>query len=278
VKVRETVFMNKLCVIAKNKETYFIKRLIEEVGQEVAFFNPWSDFELPVADKYLVRTTGVVRNDLDLMILTSLPEDKIINPLPVLKLFRSKRTQYEWFDQNDIPSLPWIALAKADLIFVERFFRLYPHAVVKPLNGQGGWGIEVLRWESFKTWWKKKKGVDEDYLLQPLIKGAKELRYFFIKGRAPVVLERKSVSGVAANFQSNGKAEISHLPIEFEAQVQNLIQQSGALYGAIDLFIQDGRVIILELNSVPGIEQLEKVTSSNIMKALIEDCFMVKNP
>lgn len=270
--------MNKLCVFAKNKETYFIKRLIEEVGRRVVLFDPWSDFELPFADNYIVRTTGVVRNDLDLMILESLPKDRIINPLPVLKLFRSKRTQYEWFDQNDVPSLPWIALEKADLTVVERFFRLYPHAVVKPLKGQGGWGIEVLNWENFRPWWKKKKGVDEDYLLQPLIKGARELRYFFFRGRASVVLERKSVSGVAANFQSNGKAEISQLPVEFEAQVQNLIQNSGALYGAIDLFIQDGRIIILELNSVPGIEQLEKVTSINIMKALIEDCFLSKNP
>jgi glutathione synthase/RimK-type ligase-like ATP-grasp enzyme len=262
--------MNKICVIAKNKSTYFIKRLIEEVGQ-VSLFDPWSDYEFPEAEKYIVRTTGIYRNDLDLMMVKSLPKEKVVNSYEVLNRFRTKPSQYNWFDEHNFSSLPWLPLKGTDLITIEKFFRLYPSAVVKPLAGQGGWGIEVLTWENFKTW-KKKKGADEDYLLQPFIKDATELRYFFIKGQAPIVLKRTAKTGIAANFQREGGAEVSSLPSEFQKEINEVISKSGAFYGAMDLLIKDDRLMILELNSVPGIEQLEHVSGKNITAMLVRNC------
>lgn len=262
--------MNKLVVLAKNQNTYFIKRLMEEVGEGVACFNPWQDFILPEAPVYLSRCTGVYGNDLDLMFLKTLPAGKIINPLGTLQRFRSKSSQYTWMEERNLPCLPWIPLPGMDLIQVERFFRLYPRSVVKPLIGQGGWGVEELNWERFRSWWKKRKGNDEQYLLQPLVQDARELRYFFIKDNFSLVLERKALSGISANFQKQGSAEVSTLPAEFQTTIETLIKESGAIYGAIDLFIEDGRLQILELNSVPGIEQLEKVSGINIMQSLCQ--------
>lgn len=261
--------MNKICVFAKNKNTYFANRLREEVGERVSFFDPWSDFELPEADTYIARTTGVYGNDLDLLMMKSLPAGKVINPYQVLTRFRSKPVQYNWFDQNDFPALPWISLKDADPITVEKFFRLYPEAVVKPFVGQGGWGIEAHTWSSYKSWWKKKKGCDENYLLQPLIKGASEYRYIFIKGKDPVILKRKASSGVAANFQKEGTAETAELPAVFAEVLNSLVEKSEAIYGAIDLFDQSGSPLILELNTVPGLEQAEKVSGRNLMKDLL---------
>lgn len=261
--------MNKICVIAKNKETYFIKRLIEEVGEGVVLFDPWSDFMLPDAEKFITRTTGVYGNDLDLMIIKSLPAGKVFNSYDVLNKFRSKDVQFNWFEDNDFPHLPWISIKDTDQLNIEKFFRLYPECVVKPLRGQGGWGLEVLTWEKFKTW-NKKKESDKSYLLQPFIKGATELRVFFIKGQSPIVLHREAKSGIAANFKKQGSARLSQLPVQFEEKIMSLIQNSGASYGAIDLFIDDNRLYILELNTVPGIEQIEGVSGQNIMKLLIE--------
>lgn len=262
--------MNKICIVAKNKETYFIRRLIEEVGNDgVTLFDPWSDFNFPSADMYLVRSTGIYGNDLDLMFMKSLPPEKIFNPLPVLHRFRTKSSQYEWFEEKDIPSLPWIHVKGTDLITIEKFFRLYPELIVKPLRGQGGWGIEALTWEMFKKW-KKKKGSDEDYLLQPFIKNAVEYRYFFLKSSEPVVLERKSRSGIAANFQRQGEAKLTALPQEFQKIIDDLIEKSGAVYGAIDMLVQEGRPYVLELNAVPGIEQAEKVSGRNLIKDILK--------
>lgn len=263
--------MNKICVFAKNKNTYFINRLIEEVGQNVTLFDPWSDLDLPAADVYLARTTGVYHSDLDLLILGSLPATKVINPVAALKLFRSKASQWAWFEEHDLPCLPWLSLKGIDPITAEKFSVLYPEMVVKPNFGQGGWGIEVLTRESLLGWLKKKKKQgDEDYLIQPFIKNGTEYRCFFIKDEEMIVLRRKSKTGVAANFRREGEAELATLPQEFEADIKRLISLSGALYGAIDLLVQDGRPYILELNTVPGIEQLENISRHNIIQKLLK--------
>lgn len=262
--------MNKLVIITKNEKTYFVEKLIKELGQnKVALFNPWTDLILPEGEHYLVRTTGIYGSDLDLLMAGTLPPDKLINPMLALKRFRSKSSQYTWFEELDFPVLHWLPLQGTDALTIEKFFRLYPRVVVKPLVGQGGWGIESHTWSTFKTWWKKKKGIDESYLIQPLISGARELRYFFIKGEFSVTLERKSKSGIAANFKQQGQAAEVQLPSEFQQTIDQLIDKSGALYGAIDLFIDDGRLIILELNTVPGVEQLEQVTGLNIIQKFL---------
>lgn len=261
--------MNKICIIAKNKKTYFITKLIEKVGKEVVLFDPWTDMLLPEADKYVVRTTGVYGTDLDLLILNTLPSEKILNPLETLKIFRTKNTQYSWFEDNDLPILPWISLQDTNLITVEKFFRLYPFCVVKPLVGQGGWGVETLTWESFRTW-KKKKGNDTSYLLQPLVRDAKEFRYFFMKNRGALILERKAKSGIVANFQRGGEAVLSSLPEEFKNKLDRIVSLSGAQYGAIDLFIDEKGMNILELNTVPGFEQIEKISEQDLVEDFIK--------
>ncbi len=264
--------MNKLVVLAKNQNTYFIKRLTEEVREGVAFFNPWADLLLPDGENYLVRTTGVYGNDLDLMFLKTLAPEKILNPLPSIQRFRSKSTQYFWMEEQGFPMLHWLPVKGTDLITIEKFFRLYPESVVKPIIGQGGWGVEALSWDRFKSW-KKKRGADESYLLQPFIKGATEYRYFFIKDDLEIVLERSAKSGIAANFQKQGNAKVSELPDQFKPVVQKIIQASGASYGALDLLVDENTLYVLELNVVPGIEQLEKVTGMNIMAHLAAKFF-----
>ena len=256
-------------MVAKNKETYFTKRLTEEVGQALLFFNPWQDFQVPEAQKYLIRTTGVYGSDLDLHILATLPAQQLINPLPSLKIFRSKLTQYEWMEERNFKVPEWINLNGVDVLNVEKFFRLFPSGLVKPHIGQGGWGIEGMNWENFKTWWKKKRGVDESFILQKFIPSALELRCFFIKGLPHIVLERRSKSNIAANFKQQGLAKLATLPYGLESIVAKLIFESGLDYGAIDLLIEGDQVYFLDINSVPGIEQLEQVSGQNIIRNLL---------
>lgn len=259
--------MNTITVVAKNKNTYFTKRLIEEVGESVVFFDPWSDYEVPKGQHYLVRTTGVYGSDLDLLLLKSLPQNLVTNSLKVLERFRCKRIQYLWFEENNISCLPWMSVKESDMT-IEKFFRLYPEMVVKPLRGQGGWGIEGLKWEDFKPW-KKRKGHDLEYLLQPFLRDATEYRYFFIQNESPIILERKAKAGISANFQKGGEAKLGQLPLKLSSLLEEIVTKSGASYGAIDLLSKDDVIYILEINAVPGIEQLEKVSGNNIMKKIL---------
>jgi glutathione synthase/RimK-type ligase-like ATP-grasp enzyme len=261
--------MNKLVVVTKNKDTYFIKRLTEEVRDSALFFNPWQDFVLPESEKYLVRTTGVYGSDLDLHFLSTLPSHSIINPLSSLKLFRSKLTQYQWLEDKGFKSPEWINLKDGDDLEAEKFFRLFPFAIVKPQIGQGGWGIEGLDWPNFKTWWKNRKGRDEDYLLQRFLPNVRELRLFFIRDHFSLVLERKSKSSIAANFKKQGSAVPSKIPEEFQLKVGQLLMATGLDYGAIDFLIDGDQIYVIDINCVPGIEQLEAISGENIMRKLL---------
>lgn len=262
--------MNKILVVAKNPETYFIKRLREEV--HFTLFNPWLDdwekgFRHSLA---LVRSSGIYQSDKDLEFLGPF-KGTILNPLKALKLCRQKSTQYHFLQQHHFGHLPWMDLGQVSLEGAQEWIRKQEGRIlVKPDKGQGGWGIEVLGREDFILWWKKQKAREDlDYLIQPYLEETQEYRVFFIKEELFTLL-RKSSQGMTANFRQEGKAQIAALPHYLREELLRLIKSSGVQYGAIDLLVKDQRYYILEINTVPGIEQLEKLSGINIIQRLCQ--------
>lgn len=134
--------MNKILVLVKNQNTYFIRRLREEVDlNSLEIFNP---FEQEKPNKFLdpevilSRTTGVYHSDLDLDFLKT-QSSKIINPLKSLITFRAKSIQYDFFDQNNFNILPW-KKCDSNLGHLEDF----KFILVKPDKGQGEEGLRFL--------------------------------------------------------------------------------------------------------------------------------------
>lgn len=269
MKKKMAVCMNKICIFAKNPNTYFLKKLRGLVGYHFELFNPWEtlpDFDL--FSQILIRTTGVYGNDRDLELLENVPDKKLLNNLSVLKMFRGKDTQYEYFKKTAIPHIPWLVLLNSSSSQRENFLKSFgPHKsfLIKPLRGQGGWGIEVLKGEHLEDWWRQQdeKG-DLSYLIQPYVEKALECRVFFIKENFQLALERMPVKGVAANFTQDGEARPIEVPGELSKIVTKIIQDTGMSYGAMDCLFYEGQWIVLEVNAVPGIEQLEKVTGLDI--------------
>lgn len=260
------VFMNKFCVLSKNSESYFIKRLSEEVGKdEFTVFNPFGESDLPKGTFYLVRTTGVYHSRRDLELLKKVSQKNIFNPLSTLEIFRSKISQFKWFEEKKISIPPYLNLMGAKTQEVKEFFERHREVVLKPHFGQGGWGVRLVNQEEVL---KVLDSEDSAYLLQPYIKG-EEIRYFFIKGRLPLIQRRIPTKGVAANFQSEGVSEIISLSSKIQEKIEDVIALSGALYGAIDCFKVGDEILFLELNTVPGVEQAEKVSKRNLVREIL---------
>ncbi len=273
MKNRDTVFMNKICIFAKNPNTYFLKRLREVLGKRLEFFNPWgSDVLGKSYEKVLVRTTGVYGDDRDLKLLEGRPG--IINNLASLKLFRSKDSQYRYFEKQSIPHLRWFNLSETSLDKGEEFLNSFPEEVeflVKPLRGQGGWGIQVMTKGEFPFWWKTQSDKNDlSYLVQPYLKNARECRVFFIQNDFFVSLERTPTQSVAANFTQEGNAHLCETPLELKQIVHKLMADTGLVYGALDCLWDGSGWIILEVNVAPGIEQLEKVSGLDIIREFIK--------
>ena len=261
--------MNKLCVLSTNPETYFMKRLREEVGQGLQIITPQSP--VPETDHILVRTTGIEREDKDLSFLSRMsPQTQVHNSFPVLKLFRSKNDQYRFFSTYEIPILPWRDLTHGVLPYdCEELLSLSNKYLVKPRRGQGGWGVKVLTKDELSLWWAEQLlRKDTDYVLQPYVNDAQEFRVFFCSDYR-FTLTREAQIGVAANFTCGGKASKAELPSEFKSQIEKLISISGAEYGAIDILLRRDHMYVLELNSVPGIEQAESLSGDNLIREIL---------
>lgn len=273
------VFMNKLLVLAKNKETYFIRRLKEERGNEIILFNPWADEETPeinLPQRILVRTTSVYGGEADLDFLRKQPSDKkITNSLLALETFRNKKKQYEFFQKSGIPCLPWLDLKLAKKSDVENFIRTHHSRLylIKPHRGQAGWGIGTFTAEDLLIWFQERheNQGDLEYLLQAYQEEAQEVRFFFTGDNWSATLERlRDNHKVTANFSQGGEARQITSTDEF-FQILGKIRNSVPLYyGAMDAFIIQGSPVILEVNTCPGIEQLEEVTGENIINRLLK--------
>jgi glutathione synthase/RimK-type ligase-like ATP-grasp enzyme len=266
--------MNKICILARNFETYFIKRLSEEIGNErLIRFNPWLEARPEqVVNQVLVRSSGVYGSDRDLAWLSGQSDKNIINPLWSLTCFRQKSTQYGFLADHEFCHLPWMSFEQASEEKAQEMSRDTGarKVLVKPDRGQGGWGQKVLLNREVATWKKQKIAVnDTSYLFQPYLEGYQEYRVFFIRDQLQIVLKRRSLTGGPANFAQAGEAELALLPDAILPEVKRLIARSQAYYGAIDLLIGTNNYYFLELNVVPGIEQLEAVSGVNIIRQLL---------
>ncbi len=247
--------MNKLCVLARNPNTYFTKRLTEEVGIEI--YDPWSRSALPPSENYLVRTSGVYGDDRDLELLRNSPCN-IINPVESHDILRDKIKQFHFLEKKGFHVIPWKPLDLRGDFLPEKI-------LIKPVRGQGGWGIRVMDQKSFLDW--EKETVDRSWLVQPYLENVKEFRLFYC-GNEEILLRR--TGAVAANFTQGGAAEVVSIPKALSEFGEEIRMVTGTFYGAIDFFeTPEGQHLILEINPVPGIEQLEKVSGENIIRKVL---------
>lgn len=253
--------MNKLLVVAKNPETYFIKRLIKEVGlSRMLLFNPWQDPRPTDYACVLFRSSGVYQSDKDLEFARSCGRP-LLNPLSALERFRSKSAQYQFFNQIGHPCLPWARLSE--------WQKTAGRFLVKPDFGQGGWGIQVFDQLGLAQFHRQQMlKNDLSWIVQPYVSAA-EYRVFFMGPERYVLKRAPSSETVAANFAQEGVAELVSMPAHLSQVVEPLIESSQAYYGAIDLLDPSSGPVILELNVVPGIEQLERLTGLNIIQHLL---------
>lgn len=264
----ETVFMNKLIIIAKNPHTYFIKRLQEQLpSTEIPLLNPWEQEYFSTQDNQviLVRTTSIHNSTKDLDFIST-HKLKSIPSLHALNTLRTKPLQFKYFKQLGIPHLSWLDLEQTTAKDIVKFSQDKKRLLIKPKRGQGGWGIEVFEEVSeLLSWWEKAQ--DREYMLQHYLEEHEEFRLFFIK--EDYICLKRMKEGVAANFKQEGRAQVVELPAFLHQIIEKIRLDLDLHYGAADFLVSGQKAYLLEMNLVPGIEQLEIVSQKNIAKDLL---------
>lgn len=278
----------KIIYFSSNLETYFSKRFFEECqlgGPEVDIIDPFrsafSPLEIHNAPCFLMyRTSGIHMDDFDLELAKNLyPKAECWNSLAAIHLTRTKMRQMRFFQKHGLPSVPTMALrgrmnepmVKVLDEFAERF-NPAQRWMFKLNRGQQGIGVNLIEGRDnllswLETFWAIK---DQDFLVQPYIEASAEYRCFFIRKTNQIWWLARKGESFKSNFAQGGGAELVTMPPKTVEEIAHkLIDVANCDYGSIDILWTGQEAYVLELNSQPGIEQLEGITQANIMRKLL---------
>ncbi|MBI2485637.1 MAG: 30S ribosomal protein S6--L-glutamate ligase [Deltaproteobacteria bacterium] len=151
--------------------------------------------------------------------------------------------------------------------------------VIKLLQGTQGIGVVLAETKkAAESVLEAFYGLDANMLIQEYIKEAKtaDIRAFVVGGEVIGAMKRQGAKGeFRSNIHRGGTATQIKLSKEEESTAINAAKVLGLNIAGVDM-LQSGRgPLIMEVNSSPGLEGIEKATNINIAGKIVE--FIEKN-
>lgn len=282
-----------ILVASESLALYTTKRLLEEAKKlkiEANWFNPY-DSLLSLKEHhsttqfpglYFHRTSGTRYDDYDLIVSRHFEDTglQITNPLNALSEFRSKDLQALFFQRNLLPAVPSILYRGAlNENYWEEITRLSrsENYILKMVRGNQGTGVNLLNGaQSLKSLLETFHALkDQKFLIQPYVEHKKEWRVFVVKGDILGVIERTiSPSDFRGNSKRSKGKFLKKLPTQLHEKIHKAVELSKLDYCGIDLMDAKQGPVFLEINAVPGFEQMEELSGLNIAKELISKIYL----
>lgn len=283
---------NKSILIASESlGLYTTKRFLNEARKqkrEANWFNPY-DSLLFVKEQhstnqgeglYLFRTSGTRYDDFDLLIARHFADTGLIvsNPLIALPEFRSKDMQSLFFKRHLLPSIPSVVFrGQLNENYWEEITKLggpKEKFILKMSRGNQGTGVNLLSGhQSLKSILETFTALkDQRFLVQPYIEHKKEWRIFIIKNRiAGAILKTLTGDDFRGNSKRSSGKFLKKVPREIAELALKAAALSGLDYCGLDLMETQKGFVILEMNAVPGFEQMEELSGLNIAGELLTE-------
>lgn len=145
--------------------------------------------------------------------------------------------------------------------------------VLKVLKGTQGRGVMLVHTPiSLGSVVETLRSLDEDILIQQFIaEGAgQDYRAFVIGDRVIAAMMRTAPKGeFRSNIHCGGEGTLVKLPKAFETAAIRSARVLGLEIAGVDLMQSQSGPVVLEVNSSPGFEGIEKATGLNIAAAII---------
>ncbi len=146
--------------------------------------------------------------------------------------------------------------------------------VIKLLEGTQGLGVMLAETE------KAAKSVIEAFeslktrvILQEFIKeaGGADIRAFIVNGKVVGAMKRQGKEGeFRSNLHRGGEANIIKLSPAERSTALNAAKSMGLAIAGVDMLQSQRGPMVLEVNSSPGLEGIEKATGVDIAGKIIE--------
>lgn len=117
------------------------------------------------------------------------------------------------------------------------------------------------------------RGLDADFLVQEFIAEAAgaDTRCFVIGGKVVGAMRRQASDGeFRSNLHRGGSATLARLTKDERSIARRAAKELGLVVAGVDILRSDGGPKVLEVNSSPGLEGIEKATGKDIAGQIIE--------
>ena len=151
--------------------------------------------------------------------------------------------------------------------------------VIKLLEGTQGIGVVLAETpHAAKSVIEAFRGLDANILVQEFISEAKgaDLRCFVIGDKVIAAMKRQGAPGeFRSNLHRGGNAEKIKLTPEERSTAVRSAKAMGLKVAGVDLLRSNHGPVVMEVNSSPGLEGIEKATGIDVAGKIIE--FLEKN-
>ncbi|WP_010182008.1 30S ribosomal protein S6--L-glutamate ligase [Aquimarina agarilytica] len=145
--------------------------------------------------------------------------------------------------------------------------------IIKLLEGTQGLGVVLAETKNAaKSVIEAFNGLQARVIVQEFVKEAKgaDIRAFVVDGHVVGAMKRQGKEGeFRSNLHQGGKASIIELTDEEEIAAIKATKALGLAVAGVDMLQSERGPLILEVNSSPGLEGIEKATKKNVAKTII---------
>jgi ribosomal protein S6--L-glutamate ligase len=148
-----------------------------------------------------------------------------------------------------------------------------PPAIVKLIQGTQGAGVVIVdSRQSFDSVIDAFHAINQNILVQNFVKEAKgsDIRAFVVGRRVVGAMTRTAVEGeFRSNVHLGGSARQAKLPTAYRKAAVAAATRMGLSVAGVDMLASDEGPMIMEVNSSPGLEGIERATGADIADAVI---------
>ena len=282
-----------IVILSRNEELYSTRRLLEAAeqrGHKVEVINHtkcyvvmekgrpqvfYGDHPLEDVDAIIPRI-GASVTFYGAAIIRQFEMQKVFTTTPSIGLIRSrdKLRSLQFLSQHDI-DIPKSAFAKypSDIKNLIKQVGGAP-LIIKLLESTQGLGVVLAETQkAAQSVIEAFYGLSANILVQEFIPEAKsaDIRAFVVDGKVVGAMKRQGAEGeFRSNIHRGGSGTLIELSDEEKAAAINAASTMGLPVAGVDMLPSKRGPLIIEVNSSPGLEGIEKATGIDIAEKIIK--------
>jgi ribosomal protein S6--L-glutamate ligase len=197
-----------------------------------------------------------------------------LNESQAIARSRDKLRSLQLLSRHDIGLPPTIYTRQADHVpaCIEKVDG--PPVVVKLLQGTQGIGVVLAEsTAAASSVIEAFHGLEQNILIQKFIKEAKgaDIRALVVGRKVVAAMKRQALAGeFRSNIHRGGTAKKMKLPSEYRRTAVAAARVLGLTVAGVDLIESKEGPMVMEVNSSPGLEGIQKTTQVDVAAAIIE--------